>query len=211
MATLGIKRAWVARVDSNFKVITGVDGINGDVNDKDGKFLIDESTSYGLASANMTNLQGALSDIYGSNKIVYKSAAKGNVQTVLTVNHLPAEIKQRMIGNQSDGKGGYGITGKSNSNNRIALLVESADAFDETQPVYVGFYAAVVTEPSQNMATNDAAEKRTTDALTFGHIERGDDGFGKYYFSEAQGFDKDKMFGEIFPATASSATVVPSK
>lgn len=209
MATLGIKRAWVARIGDDGKVITGINGINGDVSDKDGLFLIDESSSYGIASANMTNLQGALSDIYGSNKLVYKSAAKGNAQTVLTVNHLPAEIKQRLLGAVADSRGGFTINGKANSNNRIALLVESADAFDEQKPVYFGFFQGIVTEATENVATNDASEKRTTDALTFGHLERGEEGFGKRYFSWVSNFDKQKMFDDIFPS-ATGSSVTPS-
>lgn len=215
MATLGIARAWVARIDAKGKVITGIDGINGDASDKDGLFLIDESSSFGIASANMTNLQGALSDIYGSNKLVYKSAAKGNAQTVLTVNHLPAEIKQRMIGAKADGRGGFTVNGKANSNNRIALLVESADAFDEQKPVYFGFFQGIVTEATENVATNDASEKRTTDALTFGHLERGEEGFGKRYFSWLDNFDKQKMFDDIFPSatgtSVSSSSSTPTK
>lgn len=205
MATLGIKRAWVARIGDDGKVITGINGINGDASDKDGLFLIDESSSYGIASANMTNLQGALSDIYGSNKLVYKAAAKGNAQTVLTVNHLPAEIKQRMLGAVADSRGGFTINGKANSNNRIALLVESADAFDEQKPVYFGFFQGIVTEATENVATNDASEKRTTDALTFGHLERGEEGFGKRYFSWVSNFDKQKMFDDIFPSATGSS------
>ncbi|CAK1233516.1 hypothetical protein LMG30234_GAICNKDF_00545 [Fructobacillus fructosus] len=215
MATLGIARAWVARIDAKGKVITGIDGINGDPSDKDGLFLIDESSSFGIASANMTNLQGALSDIYGSNKLVYKAAAKGNAQTLLTVNHLPAEIKQRMLGAKADGRGGFTVNGKANSNNRIALLVESADAFDEQKPVYFGFFQGIVTEATENVATNDASEKRTTDALTFGHLERGEEGFGKRYFSWVDNFDKQKMFDDIFPsatgASVSSSSVAPTK
>lgn len=207
MATLGIKRAWVARIGDDGKVITGINGINGDPSDKDGKFLIDETTSRGVASANMTNLQGALSDIYGSNKLVYKSAAKGNAQTVLTVNSLPAEIKGRILGLVEDGRGGFSINGKANSNNRIALLVESSDAFDIDKPVYIGFFQGIVTEASENVATNDSAEKRTTDALTFGHLERGDEGFGKRYFSWLDNFDKDKMFAEIFPTNGITTSV----
>ncbi|CAK1225637.1 hypothetical protein R54839_PPFHFPJH_00178 [Fructobacillus fructosus] len=210
MATLGIKRAWVARIGDDGKVITGINGINGDASDKDGLFLIDESSSYGIASANMTNLQGALSDIYGSNKLVYKAAAKGNAQTVLTVNHLPAEIKQRLLGAVADSRGGFTINGKANSNNRIALLVESADAFDEQKPVYFGFFQGIVTEATENVATNDASEKRTTDALTFGHLERGEEGFGKRYFSWVSNFDKQKMFDDIFPSATGSSVSTPS-
>lgn len=209
MATLGIKRAWVARIGNDGKVITGINGINGDASDTEGLFLIDESSSYGIASANMTNLQGALSDIYGSNKLVYKSAAKGNAQTVLTVNHLPVEIKQRMLGAVADSRGGFTINGKANSNNRIALLVESADAFDEQKPVYFGFFQGIVTETTENVATNDTSEKRTTDALTFGHLERGEEGFGKRYFSWVSNFDKQKMFDDIFPS-ATGSSVTPS-
>lgn len=204
MATLGIKRAWVARIGDDGKVITGINGINGDASDKDGLFLIDESSSRGIASANMTNLQGALSAIYGSNQLVYKAAAKGDAQTVLTVNHLPAEIKQRMLGAAADSRGGFTINGKANSNNQIALLVESADAFDQ-KPVYFGFFKGIVTEATENVATNDASEKRTTDALTFGHLERGEEGFGKRYFSWLSNFDKQKMFDDIFPSATGSS------
>ncbi|CAK1235510.1 major tail protein [Fructobacillus cardui] len=210
MATLGIGRAWVARIGEDGKVITGVNGINGDASDTSGVFMIDQSSSMGIASANMTNLQGALSDIYGSNKLVYKSAAKGNAQTVLTVNHVPAEVKQRMLGATPDSRGGFTINGKANSNNRIALLVESADAFDDQEAVYFGFFQGIVTEASENVATNDTAEKRTQDVLTFGHLERGDDGFGKRYFSWLPNFDKQKMFNDIFPSATGTAVSAPS-
>ncbi|CAH1857506.1 phage tail protein [Convivina intestini] len=203
MATLGITNAWVAKVDATtFKVITGVDGINGSASDTDGKFLINETSSKGIASFNMTNLQGATTDIYGSNKVVYKSSAKGNVQGVLTVNNLPAAIKERLIGDEHDGRGGYKIDGKANSNNLIAILVESSDSFDENKKLYVGLYGSVVTEASKNMQTNNASEQRTTDALTFSPVERGDDGFGKNYYGWADNFDEAKMFNDIFPTTA---------
>lgn len=209
MATLGVARAWVARVDDNFKVITGINGINEDASDKDGKFLIDENTSKGVVSAAVTNLQGSVSDIYGSNKLVELSAAKGAVQTVLTVNALPAAIKERLIGEKSNGNGGYSISGKADPRNRIALLVESQESFGD-KPIYMGFYAAAVFSASENMATNDASEKRTTDALTFKHMERGDDGFGMHYYAGDTSFSKEKMFQDIFPTQSQSSSFTPA-
>ena len=152
----------------------------------------------GVASLALTNLAGSTSDIFGSNKLVYKSAGKGAPQAVLTLNALPNEIKMAALGMPSDGKGGFTLTGKADPNVRVAILAQSAESFDETKPVYVGLYMGVASEASATWSTNNANETRTTDALTIAAMERGDDGFGKYYFGSASKFDEDAMIKDVF-------------
>jgi len=197
MSTMGIANVKLALIDKKTnKILTGVNGINGGVEDLTGIFTVDETTSYGVASLNLTNLAGTLTDIYGSNKIVYVAQGKAAPQAVLTVNALPTEVKARILGQKPDGKGGFALGGKSNA--YVALLAESAESFDEDKPVYVGFYKMVGQEASANMQTNNAAENRTQDAITFRAVERGNDGFGKFFYSDAKGFDKAATEKDVF-------------
>lgn len=197
MSTMGIANVKLALIDKKTnQIIKGINGINANEGDLTGIFIADETTSYGVASLNLTNLAGTLTDIYGSNKIVYVAQGKAAPQAVLTVNSLPTEVKAKMLGQAPDGKGGFELGGKSDA--YVALLAESAESFDEDKPVYVGFYKVIGQEASANMQTNNAAENRTQDAITFRAIERGGDGFGKFFYSDAKGFDKDAMEKDVF-------------
>lgn len=199
ISTMGIANVKLALIDKKTnKILTGVNGINGSADDLTGIFTADENTSYGIASLNLTNLAGTLTNIYGSNKIVYVAQGKAAPQAVLTVNALPTEVKARILGQKPDGKGGFALGGKSNA--YVALLAESAESFDEDKPVYVGFYKMVGQEASANMQTNNAAENRTQDAITFRGLERGGDGFGKFFYSDAKGFDEAAMEKDVFLA-----------
>lgn len=194
---MGIANVKLALIDKKTnQIIKGINGINANEGDLTGIFIADETTSYGVASLNLTNLAGTLTDIYGSNKIVYVAQGKAAPQAVLTVNSLPTEVKAKMLGQAPDGKGGFELGGKSDA--YVALLAESAESFDEDKPVYVGFYKVIGQEASANMQTNNAAENRTQDAITFRAIERGGDGFGKFFYSDAKGFDKDAMEKDVF-------------
>ena len=129
MATLGIAGAKIALVDKNGVVLTGANGIfkytDQAATDKTGIFDVTVDNSFGVASVALTNLAGSTTDIFGNNKLVYKSAGKGAAQSVLTVNALPNEIKMAVLGMPSDGKGGFTITGKADPNNRVAMLVDA--------------------------------------------------------------------------------------
>ena len=210
MATLGIGVAKVSLTDKNGITLTGTNGIykftDQAATDKTGIFEINVDTSFGLASLALTNLFGSTTDVFGSNKLVYKSAGKGAAQSVLTINSLPNEIKMAMLGMPSDGKGGYTITGKSDSNNRVAILVESAEAFNQANPVYVGMYMGIASEASATLTSNNAADNRTQDAITIAALERGDDGFGKYYFSSATKFDESAMLADVFKTSTTSGS-----
>ena len=207
MATLGIAGAKLALVDKKGGVLTGANGIfkytDKATSDKTGIFDVTIDNSYGVASVALTNLFGSTTDVFGNNKLVYKSAGKGNAQSVLTINALPNEIKMAVLGMPSDSKGGFTITGKADPNNRVAFLAESAESFDINKPVYIGMYMGTASEASHTLTSNNTNDNRATDAITIAHLERGDDGFGKYFFSSAPKFDKSAMLADVFK------TVVP--
>lgn len=207
MATLGIAGAKLALVDKNGGVLTGANGIykytDKATSDKTGIFDVTVDNSFGVASVALTNLFGSTTDIFGGNKLVYKSAGKGNAQSVLTINALPNEIKMAVLGMPSDSKGGFTITGKADPNNRVAFLAESAESFDINKPVYVGMYMGTASEASQTLTSNNTNDNRATDAITIAAVERGADGFGKYFYSSAPKFDNSAMLADVFK------TVVP--
>lgn len=210
MATLGIAGAKLALVDKNGIVLTGTNGIfkytDQAATDTTGIFDVTVDTSFGVASVALTNLFGSTTDIFGGNKLVYKSAGKGAAQTVLTVNSLPNEIKMAVLGMPSDGKGGFTITGKADPNNRVAYLAESAEAFDINKPVYVGMYMGTASEAGATLTSNNANDNRTTDAITIAGLERGDDGFGKYFYSSAPQFDEAAMLSDVFKTATTGGT-----
>ncbi|MDY5164527.1 phage tail protein [Leuconostoc falkenbergense] len=209
--SLGIAGLKLALVDNKGAVLTGTNGIykytTTASSDKTGIFEVTVDNSFGVASVALTNLFGSTTDVFGNNKLVYKSAGKGNAQSVLTINALPNEIKMAVLGMPSDDKGGFNITGKSDSNNRVAFLAESAESFDIKKPVYIGMYMGTASEASQTLTSNNANDNRTTDAITIAQLERGDDGFGKYFFSSASKFDKSAMLADVFKTASSGLGV----
>lgn len=208
MASLGIANVKIALVDKAGTVLTGANGIykytDEATTDTTGIFDVTVDSSFGVASLALSNLEGSTTDIFGNNVLVYKSAGKGAPQAVLTINALPNEIKMAALGMPSDGKGGFTLTGKADPNNRLALLAESAESFDATKPIYVGMYMGIASEAAATWTSNNAAENRTQDALTIASLERGDDGFGKYYFSSASKFDEDAMLKDVFKGASTT-------
>lgn len=211
MATLGIAGAKLALVDKKGVVLTGANGIykytDQATTDKTGIFDVTVDNSFGVASVALTNLSGSTTDVFGNNKLVYKSAGKGNAQSVLTINALPNEIKMAVLGMPSDGKGGFTITGMADPNNRVAFLAESAEAFDVKKPVYIGMYMGTASEASHTLTSNNTNDNRATDAITIAGLERGDDGFGKYFFSSAPKFDNSAMLADVFKTVSSGLGV----
>lgn len=208
MASLGIANVKIALVDKAGTVLTGANGIykytDQATTDTTGIFDVTVDSSFGVASLALSNLEGSTTDIFGNNVLVYKSAGKGAPQAVLTINALPNEIKMAALGMPSDGKGGFTLTGKADPNNRLALLAESAESFDATKPIYVGMYMGIASEAAATWTSNNAAENRTQDALTIASLERGDDGFGKYYFSSASKFDAETMLKDVFKGASTT-------
>lgn len=206
MATLGIDKAYIAVIDRNKNtVVTGVNGINADETDKVGVFVADESTAMGIVGFNLTNMSGSQTDIYGSNQIVYISQGKAAPQGVLTANAIPYKILNRALGRKEKGDGGYEAAGQNDT--YIAVLAKSAEAFDIDAPVYVGFYKGLAQMATENMQTNNATEQRVQDALTIKAAERGNDGFGAYYYAEEAAFTEKRMLEDFFPGVDVSTLV----
>ncbi|WP_273711553.1 phage tail protein [Leuconostoc mesenteroides] len=209
--SLGIAGAKLALVDKKGVVLTGANGIykytDKATTDKTGIFDVTVDNSFGVASVALTNLSGSTTDIFGNNKLVAKSAGKGNAQSVITINALPNEIKMAVLGMPSDSKGGFTITGKADPNNRVAFLAESAESFDINKPLYIGMYMGTASEASHTLTSNNTNDNRANDVITIAHLERGDDGFGKYFYSSAPKFDKSAMLADVFKTVASGLGV----
>ncbi|WP_273710528.1 phage tail protein [Leuconostoc mesenteroides] len=209
--SLGIAGAKLALVDKKGVVLTGANGIykytDKATTDKTGIFDVTVDNSFGVASVALTNLSGSTTDIFGNNKLVAKSAGKGNAQSVITINALPNEIKMAVLGMPSDSKGGFTITGKADPNNRVAFLAESAESFDINKPLYIGMYMGTASEASHTLTSNNTNDNRANDVITIAHLERGDDAFGKYFYSSAPKFDKSAMLADVFKTVASGLGV----
>ena len=196
--SLGIKNVKFALVTPTGKVIKGLDGINRSVDDTTGIFTADQNTSYGVSTAALSGLVGTVSPLWASDVIVYQSAGKGTPSSVLTINALPNAVKMAILGNKPDGKGGYTISGKADSKNLVAFLVESRETFDDDKPVYLGMYMGIATEAAHTFTSSNATENRTQDVITITNKERGDEGFGKHWFSESANFFEKDMLDDIF-------------
>ena len=196
--SLGIKNVKFAKVTPEGKVITGINGINQTADDTTGIFTADQDTSYGVASVALSGLTGTVTPVWGSDVITYQSSGKGTPSSVLTINALPNEVKMALLGNKSDGKGGYTISGKADSKNLIAFLVESRETFADDKPVYIGMYMGIASEAAHTFTSSNATGNRTTDVITIAGQERGDEGFGKHWFSESANFVAKDMLNDIF-------------
>lgn len=197
--SLGVKSIKFGLVDKDGYIITGANGINGNASDTTGIFTADQDTSYGVASVALSNLTGAVTPIYGSDVITYQSAGKGTPSSVLTINALPNEVKMRILGNEPDGKGGFKISGKANSDNRVAFLAESRESFNDDAPIYVAMFMGIATEASHTFTSSNATDNRTTDVITITAQERGDEGFGTHWFSASANFKEADMMAKAFP------------
>lgn len=204
--SLGIKNVKFALVDKDGYVITGANGINGDAADTTGIFTADQNTAYGVASVALSGLVGTVTPLYGSDQIVYQSAGKGTPSSVLTINALPNEVKMRILGNDANGKGGFKISGKADSNNRVAFLVESRESFADDKPIYISLFMGIATEAAHTFTSSNATENRTTDAITVSGIERGDEGFGAHWFSASANFKEADMMAVAFPTKTQAPT-----
>lgn len=203
MAQLGIDSVWLAIIDDKTgKVVSGVEGINSKEDDAAGVFEVNAKTSKGVGSLALSGLAGAFSQIYGSNIVVDTSQANAQPQAVLTVNDLPHEVKAKILDQESDGKGGFEIGGKTKTH--LALLARSQEAFDDPH-LYVSLYNVKGQSASETWTSNNQNETRSTDAITFNAMGRVADGkYGKNYFESVPGFDETAMRDDVFQSTTTA-------
>ena len=151
----------------------------------------------GTKTANISNMEGQATKISGNNAVQDVLIAPGSPTVALDFNNLDFEIKQKLLGFKSDGKGGYVMQGDKP---HVALLIET-ETLDRKKSIYFGFANGIMQENAQNVATDtDTAQTRNDDNMTYNALSA--KAFGgeplKKYYSGATSFDKVTMLKEVF-------------
>lgn len=189
MAQVGLKHTYLALVDADGKIISGEKGLstNG--------LYTSNAKDLGTASANITNLLQAGTQIFGDNGMVDVSHSKSFPQVAGVWNNLPFDVKSKILGRESDGKGGYV---QSLDLPRVALIVES-ETLDRQHSFFYAFSNGQMNESALNLQTDNASEQRVTDSLTYQSF--GDDRWNgngiKIFYSGDEGFKKEDMLAEV--------------
>ena len=117
-------------------------------------------------------------------------------------NDLPFDIKQKLLGRTSDGKGGY----LQGDRPRVAMTIETQN-IKRTNSIWFGFANGEVQETAANLQTDTNNEVRVDDALTFTSfgVEAWNNEAMKVYSDIDAKFDKAAMQADVF-GTAGTAT-----
>ena len=192
MAIVGLKMVRLALVEAKTQnLITGAQGLSE-------KGVIEVgSDMLGTKTANISNMEGQASKIPGNNVVQDVLIAPGSPTVALDFNNLDFEIKQKLLGFKSDGKGGYVMQGDKP---HVAMLIES-ETLDRAKSVYFGFANGIMQENAQNIATDtDTAQTRNDDNMTYNALSA--KAFNgeplKKYYSGADGFQEANMLKEVF-------------
>jgi hypothetical protein len=199
MAIVGLKMATIALYGTDGKILTGTDGLS-----TTGLFDLDDAV-LGSTQANITNVEGSVVKVSGNNKLQDAYTQPAAPQIALTVNNLPLPIRNKILGNTSDGKGGYVFSG---TKPRVGLLITS-ESLDRSTRIYFGFANTKATMASQNIQSDtDTTINREPDALTFEAL--GVDEWNgqpiKNWVSSDTGFAIDTMKAEVFNGYTASTT-----
>ena len=192
MAIVGLKMVTLALVDAKTQQIIKSDqGLSAD-----GILKVD-SSMLGTKTANISNMEGQATKISGNNGVQDVLIAPGSPTVALDFNNLDFEVKQKLLGFKSDGKGGYVM---QSDKPHVALLIET-ETLDRKKSIYFGFANGIMQENAQNIATDtDTAQTRNDDNMTYNALSA--KAFGgeplKKYYSGATSFDKATMLKEVF-------------
>ena len=192
MAIVGLKMVTLALVDAKTQnLITGAQGLS-----ETGVIEVD-SSMLGTKTANISNMEGQATKIPGNNAVQDVLIGPGSPTVALDFNNLDFEVKQKLLGFKSDGKGGYVMQGDKP---HVAMLIES-ETLDRAKSVYFGFANGIMQENAQNIATDtDTAQTRNDDNMTYNALSakafKGEP--LKKYYSGAEGFQKADMLKEVF-------------
>lgn len=198
MAIVGLKMVTLALVDDNQKLIKGAEGLS-----ESGIIEIDDKM-WGSKTANITNLEGSVTKVPGNNKVQDVYTAPGAPQIAFDFNNLAFDVKQKVKGYKSDGKGGYVYQGFKP---HVAVLIES-QTLDRKHSVFFGFGDGIFQETTQNVGTDtDTAQTRQDDNMTYNALTT--QAFGdethKIYYSGASNFSKENMLKEVFGGYTAAA------
>ena len=192
MAIVGLKMVTLALVDPKTQQL---------IKDEQGlstKGILEvDSSMLGTKTANISNMEGQATKISGNNAVQDVLIAPGSPTVALDFNNLDFEVKQKLLGFKSDGKGGYVMQGDKP---HVALLIET-ETLDRKKSIYFGFANGIMQENAQNIATDtDTAQTRNDDNMTYNALSA--KAFGgeplKKYYSGATSFDKNTMLTEVF-------------
>ena len=142
-------------------------------------------------------MEGQATKISGNNAVQDVLIAPGSPTVALDFNNLDFEVKQKLLGFKSDGKGGYVMQGDKP---HVALLIET-ETLDRKNSIYFGFANGIMQENAQNIATDtDTAQTRNDDNMTYNALSA--KAFNgeplKKYYSGATSFEKNNMLTEVF-------------
>ncbi|PDH93882.1 phage tail protein [Oenococcus oeni] len=189
MATVGLKLVQFGLIDDTGKIVAGTSGLS-----TSGLYQVDDGV-ISAKTANITGIEVAPTQIYGNNKVVDLSIAKGTPSVALDFNDLPYDILNKLLGRVSDGKGGYTFSSKP----RVAMLI-GTQTLDRKNNVYFGFTNGELVKPDSSNGTDTNAETRADDTLTYTAI--GADAWNgeaiKTYYDADPLFDATSMYADVF-------------
>lgn len=192
MAIVGLKMVTLALVNPKTQdLLKGDQGLS-----TDGILKVD-SSMLGTKTANISNMEGQATKIPGNNAVQDVLIAPGSPTVALDFNNLDFEVKQKLLGFKSDGKGGYVM---QSDKPHVAMLIES-ETLDRKNSIYFGFANGIMQENAQNIGTDtDTAQTRNDDNMTYNALSA--KAFGgepiKKYYSGADGFQEANMLKEVF-------------
>lgn len=192
MAIVGLKMVTLALVDAKTQQI-----IKSDQGLSTNGILEVDSSMLGTKTANISNMEGQATKIPGNNAVQDVLIGPGSPTVALDFNNLDFEVKQKLLGFKSDGKGGYVMKGDKP---HVAMLIET-ETLDRKNSIYFGFANGIMQENAQNIATDtDTAQTRNDDNMTYNALSaKAFDGEPlKKYYSGATSFDKTTMLKEVF-------------
>ena len=158
MAIVGLKMVTLALVDPKTQqVIKDAQGLS-----TSGILEVD-SSMLGTKTANISNIEGQATKIPGNNAVQDVLIAPGSPTVALDFNNLDFEVKQKLLGFKSDGKGGYVM---QVDKPHVAMLIET-ETLDRKNSIYFGFANGIMQENAQNIATDtDTAQTNKEKNMT---------------------------------------------
>ncbi|OIL99443.1 phage tail protein, partial [Oenococcus oeni] len=161
-----------------------------------------DSGVFSAKTANITGLEAASTKVYGNNRVVDLQHTKGDSSVALDFNALPHDILMKILGQVSDGKGGYTQGDKP----KVAMLI-TTDALAEDGQVYFGFRQGEIINPDFNNGTDTTTDTRNDDNLTYSPLDNPDwnNNPGKLWYSNETGFTQDIMLADVFQGYAAAA------
>lgn len=191
MGVVGLSMVRLALVDpTTQQIIAGDDGLS-----ETGIYAVDYKDQ-GSTTANITGLEGSTTKIYGNDTTQDTSIGAAAPSVAWTANNLALDVRNKIAGLVSDGKGGWTPTGVKP---HVAMLIET-HAIDHVHKVWYGFGNGQVSYASQNIGTDNDNQTRETDDATYTALATKAMGNQTYklYSDIDDKFDEVAMYATVF-------------